>query len=354
MNKLLLVIERDVRLFFQYKFLIILRAIWFISQIALFGLIASRMVNIPTGTLLYIDDIHLDPYQQKTLLITAPPNLENLIIDVFSSQGDGNLYIYDPEGTLVATEQFDWSTNFRSFHLDFANPVNGSWSVKVESNLHADDYSVNAYSAQLDYFRYYVAGLSIMTLYSAAVFIGFDIYEEAEHGVFEYLLSLPVSRRQLVLGRSIGGGLRSFIYVGPLICLSLYVIGSVNPLGLLVSLLSLFLFAFGVSGMTITIAVMIKSSDRFDILMGVMNALIVRLSTAMYPLAVIQTSNPIYGGIANFNPITYVSDLFRWGTNIITLDNPLLPLLGIVMFFAFFTFVGVVIYDRRIEGGGWR
>jgi len=55
-----------------------------------------------------------------------------------------------------------------------------------------------------DYFRYYVSGLSIMTLYSAAIFIGFDIYEEAEHGVFEYLLSLPVSRRQLVLGRSVG------------------------------------------------------------------------------------------------------------------------------------------------------
>ena len=35
-----------------------------------------------------------------------------------------------------------------------------------------------------DYFRYYVGGLSIMTLYSAAIFIGFDIYEEAEHGVF--------------------------------------------------------------------------------------------------------------------------------------------------------------------------
>ena len=62
-----------------------------------------------------------------------------------------------------------------------------------------------------NYFQYYVAGLSVMTLYSAAIFIGFDIYEEAEHGVFEYMLSLPVSRRQLVVGRSIGGGLRSFI-----------------------------------------------------------------------------------------------------------------------------------------------
>jgi ABC-2 type transport system permease protein len=254
-NKLFLVVERDIRLFFQYKFLIIIRAIWFVSQIILFGLIASRMMNVP------------------------------------------------------------------------------------------------------DYFQYYVSGLSVMTLYSAAIFIGFDIYEEAEHGVFEYLLSLPVSRRQLVLGRSIGGGLRSFIYVGPLIGVSLYVIGAVNPLNFLISLASLFLFSFGVSGMSITIAVMIKSSDRFDILMGVLDALIVRLSTAMYPLSFVQKANPFYGWIANFNPVTYASDLFRWGTGIeaiITLDNPLVPILGIIAFFSFFTFVGVIIYERRIEGGGWQ
>jgi ABC-2 type transport system permease protein len=211
----------------------------------------------------------------------------------------------------------------------------------------------------VDYFRYYVAGLSIMTLYSAAIFIGFDIYEEAEHGVFEYLLSLPVSRRQLVIGRSIGGGLRSFIYVGPLIALSLYVIGSINPLGLLVALFALFLFSFGVSGMSITIAVLIKSSDRFDILMGVLDALIVRLSTAMYPLAVVQAANPLYGGLATFNPLTFVADLFRWGTVVLPADklafsSPLLLLLGVVAFFAFFTLAGVTIYERHIEGGGWQ
>ncbi|MDH7564482.1 MAG: ABC transporter permease [Candidatus Bathyarchaeota archaeon] len=254
-NKLLFVIERDVRLFFQYKFLIIMRAIWFMSQIALFGIIASRLVSV----------------------------------------------------------QY--------------------------------------------YFPYYVSGLSVMSLYSAAIFIGFDIYEEAEHGVFEYLLSLPVSRRQLVLGRSIGGGLRAFIYVGPLIAVSLYVIGAVNPLNFLVALFSLFLFAFGVSGFSITVAVMIKSSDRFDILMGVLDALIVRLSTAMYPLAYVTQANPLYGWIAKFNPVTFASDLFRWGTGIeaiITLDNPLVPLLGVMLFFAVFMFLGTMIYDRRIEGGGWQ
>jgi len=253
MNKIFLVVER---LFFQYKFLIILRSIWFVSQIVLFGLIASRMISIT------------------------------------------------------------------------------------------------------DYFQYYVGGLAVMTLYSAAIFIGFDIYEEAEHGVFEYLLSLPVSRRQLVVGRSIGGGLRAFIYVGPLIAVSMFVIGAINPLNFLVALASLFLFAFGVSGMSITLAVLIKSSDRFDILMGVLDALIVRLSTAMYPLAFVQEANQVYGWTAQFNPLTFAANLFRWGTGIeaqfFTLDNPLLPFLGIVFFFALFSFVGVVIYDRRIEGGGWQ
>jgi ABC-type polysaccharide/polyol phosphate export permease len=139
--------------------------------------------------------------------------------------------------------------------------------------------------------------------------------------------------------------------------ISLFVIGAINPLSFMVSLLALFLFSFGVSGLSITLAVLIKSSDRFDILMGVLDALIVRLSTAMYPLAWVQRANPFYGWVANFNPITFAADLFRWGTgleSIITLQNPLLPFLGIVVFFGLFTLLGVTIYERMIEGGGWR
>lgn len=196
-----------------------------------------------------------------------------------------------------------------------------------------------------------------MTLYSTAIFVGFDIYEDAEHGVFEYLLSLPVTRKQLVLGRSIGGGLRAFIYVAPLICIAIYITGVTNPINFLLAIFSLFLFAFGFSGLSITLAVTIKSSDRFDILMGLLDSFLVRLSTAMYPLSFMQEANTFYSGIARFNPLTFASELFRWGTGIeafLSFENPLFPLLGIVVFFAFFTFVGIILYDRSIEGGGWR
>ncbi len=252
-------VERDLKMFLQYKFLIILRAIWFIAQIAFFGIIASRMVVVELADI---------------------------------------------------------------------------------------------------YFEYYVAGVIVMMLYSTSVFIGFDIFEEAEHGVFEYLLSLPISRRELVLGRSIGGGIRSFIFVGPLIVIALFVIGLTNPISFIIALASLFLFAFGVSGMSITIAVGLKSSDRFDIFMGAFNAIIVRLSTAMYPQAFMEKSSQAYAMLSNFNPITFASDLFRWGTGIeryLTLSPmPFAAILGLVIFFFTFTFIGVLIYEKRLEGGGWK
>ena len=258
LRKILLVVERDLRMFLQYKFLIIMRAIWFVAQIAFFGLIASRMVV---------------------------PDLADI------------------------------------------------------------------------YFEYYIAGVIIMMLYSASVFIGYDIFEEAEHGVFEYLLSLPVSRKELVVGRSIGGGMRSFVFIGPIIAVSLYVIGLANPINLLIAFSALFLFAFGVSGMSITIAVLLKSGDRYDILMGVVNALIVRLSTTMYPQAFVQQASITYATISKFNPVTFASDLLRWGTGIeryLTVSPmPLAAITGLTIFFLTFTLIGVTIYERRLEGGGW-
>jgi hypothetical protein len=77
----------------------------------------------------------------------------------------------------------------------------------------------------------------------------------------------------------------------------------------------------------------------------------------MYPAAVIQAANPLYGWTANINPLTFAANLFRWGTGlekIIYIQNPLLPLLGIVAFFGLFSFLGIAIYERMIEGGGWR
>jgi ABC-2 type transport system permease protein len=249
-------VERDVRSFLQYKFILILRAIWFAVQITLFGLVVSNM-------------------------------------------------------------------------------------VKAEVNMLVGSY-----------FNYYVAGVGIIMLYSTAMFIGYDIFEEADHGIIEYLLSLPISRKELVLGRAIGGGIRSFVYVGPLLAVVLLMTEVLHPLNFLVAFASLFLFAFGVSGFSITLASTIKSHDKYDIFMGMLNAFVIRLSTAMYPKAFMPN---LYASIAQFNPVTFASDIFRWGAGLesVLTVSPFTAIIGLFIFFFTFTFLGITIYERRLEGGGW-
>jgi ABC-type polysaccharide/polyol phosphate export permease len=108
--------------------------------------------------------------------------------------------------------------------------------------------------------------------------------------------------------------------------------------------------------MSITIAVAMKSGDKYDILIGVLDALIVRLSTTMYPTFYMQQATPAYAAIANFNPLTYAADLFRWGTGVEgTLQfSPLIGVFALFVFFFSFTFIGVVFYERRLEGGSWQ
>lgn len=45
LRKIWLVVERDLRMFMQYKFMLIMRGIWFVSQVALFGLVVGKMVE---------------------------------------------------------------------------------------------------------------------------------------------------------------------------------------------------------------------------------------------------------------------------------------------------------------------
>ncbi len=66
------------------------------------------------------------------------------------------------------------------------------------------------------FFQYYAVGSVISMVASISFIIGYDIFEEAEEGVLDYLLTLPVSRRQFIIGRALGGAIRALIYVTPM------------------------------------------------------------------------------------------------------------------------------------------
>src|SRR6266571_2199541 len=58
-----------------------------------------------------------------------------------------------------------------------------------------------------------------------------------------------------VIGRALGGAMRAIIYTIPMFVIVAFVWGFNQPLSIFTALVSLFLLAFGVTGMSITVAV---------------------------------------------------------------------------------------------------
>src|SRR6266852_2761243 len=196
------------------------------------------------------------------------------------------------------------------------------------------------------FFQYYAIGSVVGTIASISFIIVYDIFEEAEEGVLDYLLTLPISRRQFIVGRALGGAMRAIIYIIPMFLIVAIIEGFAQPLSIISALLSLFLLAFGVTGMSITVAVSVRSANRFDVVLALLELAVSRASTALYPIAFM----PFYVSVfAPFSPVSFAADSARTSLVGFTLDLPALA--GLVAFVVIFLGLGAAFYFRRLEGG---
>ena len=204
----------------------------------------------------------------------------------------------------------------------------------------------------MNFYKFYLLGVYTSILFAMSTFTGYDVIEEAEDGLFDYYLSLPISRREFIIGKTISSGLTSLTYSIPMLIIVLALIGISNPLNVLVALFSALLFALGVSGLIISIAMIIKSADISDIIFGVISTLLIRLSTVYYPLAVMPD---YYKILAEVNPITHLSEFLRFlflGANYsLPPEGSLIALIGLA---AGSTSIAIIVVEKAIEGGSWR
>src|SRR3989442_7192735 len=196
------------------------------------------------------------------------------------------------------------------------------------------------------FFEYYAVGSVIGTIASISFIIGYDIFEEAEEGVLDYLLTLPVSRRQFIIGRALGGAIRAMIYIIPMFVIVAVLEHFTSPVYLAAAGLDLFLLAFGVTGLSITVAVSVRSANRFDVVLALLELAVSRASTALYPIAFM----PSYvAAVAPFSPVSFAADSARSALTGLTLDLP--SLLGLAAFVVIFLGLGSAFYFRKLEGG---
>ncbi|MEM3580273.1 MAG: ABC transporter permease [Candidatus Bathyarchaeia archaeon] len=167
-----------------------------------------------------------------------------------------------------------------------------------------------------DYFVFFAPGLTITALFAAAFMIGREINMEVRREISHYMLSLPIKRWELAVGRVLAGGLRGVIYMAPLLATTLgitYLYTGVFPASveLLTILVALFMVSLGTSGLSIALAVSTTSFEKYITARGVVYYLLFFCSTVFYPIGLIERALPQLTLLARYNPLSCGADLSR-------------------------------------------
>ncbi len=162
----------------------------------------------------------------------------------------------------------------------------------------------------IPYLDYITPGVLLQSTIFVSVFYGLTIVWERETGILKKLLVAPASRYATVIGRSVASGVRAIFQVLIVIPVAL-LIGVdflFNPLYFFTAILIIFLVSGGFAAISILIASLMKTRERF---MGIGQALIMPLffvSNALYPIKLMP---PVLQFFAIFNPLTYAVDAVR-------------------------------------------
>jgi ABC-2 type transport system permease protein len=201
------------------------------------------------------------------------------------------------------------------------------------------------------YFNFFAPGLAVTGLFASAFMIGREINMERRREVHHYMLSLPMTRFELAMGRVLSGGLRGMMYMSPLLLTCFIFVGFPTIWQLLLILAVLFLLAVGISGLSISIAVSTSSLEKFITARGAVYYVLFFCSTVFYPLSVIQNAGAGLATLAEINPLSGASDMIR---SILLPSAPAfsfsyLSIFYVAAFSAIFTFTAVFAYMKILE-----
>jgi ABC-2 type transport system permease protein len=167
------------------------------------------------------------------------------------------------------------------------------------------------------YFNFFAPGLTVTGLFASAFMIGREINMERRREIHHYMLSLPMTRMELAIGRVLSGGLRGMIYMSPLLLTCFVFLGFPTLWQFLMILAVLFLLAIGIAGLSIAIAVSTSSLEKFITARGLVYYTLFFCSSVFYPLSLIQQLGQegkfptVLVMLAEVNPLSNGSDMIR-------------------------------------------
>lgn len=160
-----------------------------------------------------------------------------------------------------------------------------------------------------NYLEFLVPGIVAMSILFTAIFSGIEIIWDRQFGFLKEMLVAPVSRIEIMLGRSLGGATVA-VFQGVIVFAISFLLGfrMSDYSMLLVALVFMFLIALLFTALGTAIASLLEDMQGFQLIMNFIIMPIFFLSGALFPISDLP---PALNVVTSLNPLSYGVDGLR-------------------------------------------
>jgi len=168
---------------------------------------------------------------------------------------------------------------------------------------------VFAKAGQGNYFQFLGPGVVCMGILFTGVFAGIQVIWDRQFGFLKETLVAPVTRFEIMLGKTLGGATVAFLQGCFVLALTMLLGFRVQHLYLIpLALTAMFLIALFFTALGISIASILEDMQGFQLIMNFVVQPVFFLSGALFPLAGVVSFLSI---ISSFDPLAYGVDAVR-------------------------------------------
>jgi ABC-2 type transport system permease protein len=168
---------------------------------------------------------------------------------------------------------------------------------------------VFAKAGQGNYFQFLGPGVICMGILFTGIFAGIQVIWDRQFGFLKETLVAPISRFEIMFGKTLGGATVAFIQGCFVLILTIIVGFRVeNILMIPVALIAMFLIALFFTALGISIASVLQDMQGFQLILNFIVQPVFFLSGALFPLSGVVSFLSI---ISSFNPLSYGVDAVR-------------------------------------------
>jgi ABC-2 type transport system permease protein len=168
---------------------------------------------------------------------------------------------------------------------------------------------VFAKAGQGNYFQFLGPGVVCMGILFTGVFAGIQVIWDRQFGFLKETLVAPVTRFEIMLGKTLGGATVAFIQGCFVLALTMLVGFHVQHILMIpLALVAMFLIALFFTALGISIASILEDMQGFQLIMNFVVQPVFFLSGALFPLAGVVSFLSI---ISSFDPLAYGVDAVR-------------------------------------------